>query len=273
MRPTTPLDPTLASRPVPRKKAFPIRSFGPGNAIDTSDGDPKRWQRDTRSAWWKNFYRAAVPCEYDEHENLSVLRAIEGSEAVLWRDDDFLVPQPTWGYYVFLTDYDQATMENIPRAMENWVEVIQRHQGANATPPDPYAEEAFRRFKLDLIYEQESLASASIDRVRECFRALIRSLEITDGNDADDEWVPPTRNKICLVLDAAKIQMLANLTFRDGCDYIEEYRVFETCRVQAVDIKWQRPEETMSKYRGVRDMSIADLAWMNSFGDLEEYYE
>lgn len=150
--------------------------------------------------------------------------------------------------------------------------MIQRHQGANANPPDPYAEETFRRFKLDLIYEQESLASALIDRVRECSRALVRSLEITDDNE-EYEWEPPTRNTVCLVLDAESIQMLANLTFRDDCDYIEEYRFFETCRVQAVDIKWQRPEETLSEYRGVRDVSIADLARMYGYGDLEDYCE
>lgn len=54
---------------------------------------------------------------------------------------------------------------------------------------NPYADEALRRFRLDLVdIEQETVAEqpASIDRVRECFRALVRSLEISD-DDGDDE--------------------------------------------------------------------------------------
>lgn len=67
--------------------------------------------------------------------------------------------------------------------------------------------------------------------MRECFRALIRSLEISDK---EDQWVPPTRNRICLVLDASKVQMLANLTFCEG--RIEELRKLDKRRVPAVDI-------------------------------------
>ena len=133
-------------------------------------------------------------------------------------------------------------------------------QGAGANPPDSYAEEAFRRFRLDLVDEQESLARASIDRVRECFRALVRDLEITDDNEERDHWVPPTRNKVCLVLDADRVQMLANLTFRDDEDYMVIYEKYEACFVQALDIGWQRPEVTSSQYRGVKDLCIVSLA-------------
>lgn len=170
----------------------------------------------------------------------------------------FLVPQPTWGYYVFLTEYDQAKKDSAPRAMENCVKLVQWQQGANANPPDPYAEEVLRRFKLDLVYERESLDSATIDRVRECFSALVRSFEITDENDKD-MWVGPARNKVCLVLNADSIQMLANLAFRNDCDHIKENRAFEACQLQAVDIEWQRPEETRSRYRGWRNVSIVNL--------------
>lgn len=162
--------------------------------------------------------------------------------------------------------------------MENWVTLIQRQQGASANPPDPYADEAFRRFRLDLVDEQETLAEASIDRVRECFRALVRSPEITDDNDGEvDRWVPPAKNKFCLVLDAGKVQMLASLTFRDDADYLEDFRAFEACRVQAVDIAWQRPERTSDEedYRGVREVSIVSLAraYASSMDGLDEYDE
>jgi hypothetical protein len=275
-RPTTPTDPTLIARPVPRKRTFPIRSFGPGATIDAPTTDPSRWTARAQNAWWKEFNRAAGPCECDERENLAVLKTIRQSEAVVWRDDDVLVPQPTWGFYVFLTDYDQVTRDSTQRAMENWVELIRQMQGVNANPPDLYANEAFRRFKLDLVDEQEALAGASIDRVRECFRAHVRSLEITNDNDEEDLWVGPTRNLVCLVLNADKVQMLANLTFRDDTDPVEYYRTYGACVVQAVGIKWQRPEVTSSRYRGTKDLSIVFLARAYSLldnGDLEGYVE
>lgn len=151
--------------------------------------------------------------------------------------------------------------------MENWVTLIQRVQGVDALPFNPYANEVFRRFELDLVDEQEPLASASIDRVRECFRAQVRSLEITDDTDEEDSWVPPTRNLVCLLLDADKIQMFSNMSFRDDADPVEDYRTYGELQVQAVDIKWQRPETTSSQYRGVKDISICSLASAYSLSD------
>jgi hypothetical protein len=43
-----------------------------------------------------------------------------------------------------------------------------------------------RPSKLDSVGDKESLASASIYRVRECFCTLVRSLEITDNNEEDE---------------------------------------------------------------------------------------
>ena len=277
-RPTTPTDPTLIAHPVPRKRSFPIRSFGPGAAIDAPNPDPRLWTVDLMNAWWEDFFRAAGPCEDDMRENKAVLNTVRGSEAVIWRDDEVLVPQPTWGFYVFLTHYDAVTRDSVPRAMENWVKLLGWCQGANANPPDLYADEAFRRFKLDLVDEQDTLAKASIDRVRECFRTLVRSLEITDNNDDEEEdvWVPPTRNKICLLLNADKVQMLANLTFSDNADYLECYKTYAACRVLAIDIEWQRPETASDQYRGARELSIDSLARAYDLlcdGDLSDYME
>lgn len=144
--------------------------------------------------------------------------------------------------------------------MENWVELIRWMPGANADPPGQYANEALQRFRLDLVEERESLESASIDRVRECFRALVRSFEITDEDGEEDRWVPPTRNKVCPVLDADKVHMLADLAFRDDDDYMYIYRRYEECFVQAVDIEWLQPEVTSSRCRGVKDLCIVSLA-------------
>ena len=139
-RPTTPTDPTLTLRPVPRKKAFPVRSFGPGAAIDAS-----------------------------------------------------------------------------PAAFKNW----------NA-------------------YEVKAY------------------------------WLGSVHNKVCFVLNAKYVQLLANLTFRKDGDRMAEFRVWLECRLQAVDITWERPETTYSKYRGVRDIDIASLgrAYIVVDGlDLEAYNE
>jgi hypothetical protein len=258
-RPTTPIDPTLTSRPVPRKRAFPIRSFGPGTSIDTSAAAFNNWNGYELQAYWTEFHRvAAVGLGEDMNENARLLQDVRSDEAISYREDETFTPQPTWGYYVFLTDYDQATRDSLSRAMENWVEVTRRAQHAGVKPPNSYADEVVRRFKLDLVDEQDTLESASIDRVRACFRAHIRSLELTD-DDADYPWIGSPHKSVCFVLNAEKVQMLANLTFREDGDYMAEFRVWWKCWMQAVDVRWERPETTHSKYRGVRDIDIASL--------------
>jgi hypothetical protein len=266
-RPPTP-DPTLVTHPVPRKKAFPISSFGPGVAIDSSTIDPTV---SARKEWWDNFYRAAGPIEPENHvqeENYAVLDKIRDKEAVGWRKDDIIFPHPTWGFYVFLVDYDLATKDSAPLAMENWVRLIQLVQGAdNASSPDPYANELFRRLRMDLVdIKQEMTGSASVDRVRECFRSQIRSLDITD--EEEDLWPPPTRNNVGLVLNADLVRKLANLDFNQDLDMYEAYRV------QAVDIIWQPSDVAHRGYKGVKDIPITDLArlYQVCMGGLEDFY-
>jgi len=111
--------------------------------------------------------------------------------------------------------------------------------------------------------------------VRECFRALVRSLDITDDNGEEDRWIPPTRNKVCLMLDADKVQMLADVTFSDDEDDMEIYGRYEECFVQAVDIASQPPEVTSSRYHGVKDVCIVSLAraysqFMDGLGGYDE---
>jgi hypothetical protein len=60
-----------------------------------STTDPDRWAVTAREAWGDGFGRATGTCEHDEHEECAVLEAVRGSGAVVWRDDDFSVPQPT----------------------------------------------------------------------------------------------------------------------------------------------------------------------------------
>jgi hypothetical protein len=262
LRPTTPTDPTLISRPVPRKRAFPIRSFGPGALIDTSITDYS--DRNARKAFWEELDRAA-DAESGKRTSFPtdvqhLLRTIKKREAVTCREDRALTPQPTWGFYVFLTDYDQVTRNNIPRAMENWVKAIQRDLRPRY-PGDSkvYSDEAFGRLRLDLVDDEEALDNASIDRVRECFRALVRSFELADDDGDDDNWAGPPRNRTCLVLNAQKVQMLANLKFSEDEDDFDQIRAFLKCHVTAVDIRWQRPKMTRDKWRGFRDFDIICL--------------
>jgi hypothetical protein len=74
-------------------------------------------------AFWEELDRAADA----ESENSSsswsdarhLLGAIERTETTVYPEDGAFTPEPTWGCYVFFTDYDQATRDNIPRAMES----------------------------------------------------------------------------------------------------------------------------------------------------------
>ena len=100
-----------------------------------------------------------------------------------------------------------------------------------------YADEVLRRFKLDLVDEHDTLESASIDRVRACFRAHVRSLELTD-DDAEYPWVGSTHKHVFFVSNAEKIQMLANLIFREDGHKMAEFCDWFDCGVPAIDIAW-----------------------------------
>jgi hypothetical protein len=273
-RPPTP-DSTLVTHPVPHKKEFPTRSFGPGVAIDPSTIDPTI---SAREEWWATFHRTAGSISTRgnsndiQEENHALLSEIRSAEAVSWRRDEVVFPRPIWGFYVFLTDYDQATKESVPLAMQNWVQLIQQVQGANnASSPDPYANEVSRRLRMDLVeIEQEVSASTSVDRVRECLRAHVRSLEITDEEgEEEDSWPPPTRNMVGLVLNADLVQKLASLYFDQ-----EDLNIYEAYRVQAVDITWQPSDVVHRGYKGVKDIPITDLArlYQLCMGGLEDFY-
>ena len=97
LRPTTPADPTLTSQPVPRKRSFPIRSFGPGAAIDTGTTEYSDWK--AMVAFWEELDRAADA----ESENSSsswsdarhLLDAIKRTETTVYREDGAFTPEPT----------------------------------------------------------------------------------------------------------------------------------------------------------------------------------
>jgi hypothetical protein len=249
-RPTTPTDPTLQLRPPPRKHRFPIRSYGPGAAADIRE-------RTTSTEALHHAASTSVASQTLEAvDNSDLLRIVEqGENRTMWSDGRAVESDPTWGFYIMVTDYSQTARNNLDQAMENLLRVQHRHLKVDADPPDVYANEAYCRLKFDVVLNQEALDGASDDRVRECFRAHIRGLELcADPN----EFMPPSRNYACLVLDSEKIDMLVNLSFQE--DDIQEFFTFRACKLKAVDIFWERPETSRSSYRGVRELGINSLS-------------
>ena len=150
-----------------------------------------------------------------------------------------------------LTDYSQAALNNVDRAMENLLRVQRRSLGAEQHPPNPYADEVYRRMRFDLVEDPAALDSASHDRVRACIRAQIRGLELCDDEDATPA---ATRYCACLVLDGDKIEMLANLALNEEGG--QETSTPETCKLPVLYIGWKRPETARDSYRGVWEFAV-----------------
>lgn len=186
-----------------------------------------------------------------------MIKKIEQWKAVSWREDLYVDRDPTWGFYVFVTAYSDSASEQLSQAIENWVKVVQRDLEYSATVP-VYANEAFRRFKLDVIADKDKLDDASDDRIREEFRAQIRDLRLSDD---EDQIVPPARNMACFVLDEEKVVMLADLSLPD--DPMQEYELFSQKTVKVLDAYWHRPSTSNgSSYRGMGYCSITSLHWL-----------
>jgi hypothetical protein len=167
-----------------------------------------------------------------------------------------------------LVDYSQAARDNVDQAMDNLLRLQEQILGANADPPDVYADKIYRRMRFDLLEDQEALEGASFDRVRQCYFAHLRELGLWD--DTGRFYPQPQRYHVCLVLDAGKIEMLVNLPF---CDV----KVSGTCKLSAVEIFWRLPETTNDSYRGVREIAIDKLIDTyealdtENLGDIIEY--
>lgn len=174
LRPISPPDPSLATRPVPRIRHFPIRSFGAGAApdIDSTARSLKELDAEAHPTPCSGDY-----CQlFDEIRNLLI--EVERWEAVIFRNDvDTPYRNPTWGFYVFVTAYLDRVRESLPKAIDFLITATDRNCRRSTLPV--YAKEAVKRFKLDVIQDETTLAVASDDRIREEFRALIRGQHIT----------------------------------------------------------------------------------------------
>ncbi|KAH0001708.1 hypothetical protein KCU78_g14742, partial [Aureobasidium melanogenum] len=259
-RPVTPVDQTLISRPVPRRRNFVPRSFGPGAA-----GDIRSRVNPIHDLLASADEATYVPTHAHGTNVMSyspsgddvrhLLKDCADWESVSFRSDERMPPpDPTWGFTVFVTAYDDRSRAQLSQAMQNWIRVQERKLENGYTLP-AFAAEAWKRFKLDVIEEQEALDGASDDRVRAEFRALVRGKELSDD---DDQFLPPARNQACLVLDAAAITMLADLKF--ATELKDDRAAFENMKIRAIDIHWNRPQSTASNYRGIGQLPIDALA-------------
>ncbi|KEQ66393.1 uncharacterized protein M437DRAFT_80884 [Aureobasidium melanogenum CBS 110374] len=258
-RPVTPMDQTLVTRPVPRRCGFVTRSFGPGAASDIRSRVCSI--RDLLDSADETTYTPARRGKFTMSYSPSgddvrhLLKECAEWELASFRSDERMPPpDPTWGFTVFVTAYDELSRKQLQQAMQNWLRVQERELANGYTLP-AFATEAWKRFKLDIIEDQEALDEASDDRVRAGFRALVRSKELSDD---EDQFLPPARNLACLVLDAAAITMLAQLKFPEELE--DDREAFKDKRVTAIDIQWNRPQTSTSTYRGTGQLSINALA-------------
>lgn len=188
-----------------------------------------------------------------QDEIYGLIRLIQRKEVIFNEADEIIARDPTWGFYVFATDYSADVLEKIPQAIDHLIEVTRRDIRAQST--SAYTNEACRRFKLDIVLDKDILSGASDNRVREEFRAQLRMLQVLDEND----WIQlPARNYVCLVLDRSIVLMLADLSFPE--DMRQDWMLFSTKTIKVVDAWWKPPATNISPYRGVGYCPITSLA-------------
>jgi hypothetical protein len=239
-RPTTPSDPTLLPRSPPWKCRFPLRSFGPAAAPDIKQKTTSIGAPDDQAGASPGAPNAESSCKLVENFT-------KWESGASWYDGKMMDEDPTWVFGLMLVDYSQAARDNVERAMDNLLRLQEQVLGANADPPDVYADEIYRRMRFDLLEDRDALQGATFVRVRQCYLAYLRELDLWD--DTGRYRPEPQRYHVCLVLDASKIEMLVNLPFRN-------VKASGTCKLSAVDVFWRRPETTNDPYRGVREIAV-----------------
>lgn len=197
LRPTTPTDPTLTTRPVPRTRTYTPQSYGPGAAPNIRDlvRNPEHVRAESDPATYLN----SMDAQYShilQDGIYRLLKEVAEYETVFDGNDEMLGVDPTWGVYAFVVDYDPDTLRKIPAAIHNLIQVTRRNIRAQST--SAYTDEALRRFKIDVVQDEEALSGASDHRIREEFRAHLRGLQQL-GDDGVIRGA--VRNYACLVLN------------------------------------------------------------------------
>ncbi|KAF5983859.1 hypothetical protein FBULB1_3627 [Fusarium bulbicola] len=170
---------------------------------------------------------------------------------------------PTWGYFVFVTSYSNLACQKLNQALENLVRATIR--SLRLMSPSLYSEEATKRFKLEVVEDKEALENASEDRVREEFRAHLRSLGVLE-DDLMFRGIGTSRFSACILLDEQTISRLANCSFSLDIEW-DEPRLANVL-VRMIDPKWDYPAEPYPgeldddgrPYRGGDDYPVTALA-------------
>jgi hypothetical protein len=293
-----PRDPSLETRPVPHKRFFDICSFGPGadpsiqrTARSVSDvdlnirpsdysDDPEfdiqvfererqfnMWIRDDED--WLGYRKRTD----DVRKLLSALQAYQNKTSGPLGS---AITDPTWGYYIFVTSYTDATRQKLEAAVEALVQLALR--SLRRMSPSLYSEEAAKRFKFDVIQNREALENASEDRVREEFRAQLRGLGMFE-DDLMFRGIGSSRFSACILFDENIIEKLSKISF--SLDVEEDELQFDDVCVRMIDPKWDYPAhpypntiEDDIPYRGADSCPVTGLAelYRRMEGDLMEEY-
>lgn len=255
-RPVTPIDPTLASRPVPYRRNCTGRSFGQG-ALPTTITRPLHQVEELADPTTYSEGAEFYPATQDGIHEL--LRAIDQKQS--FNND------PTWGFYVFVTAYSSIAQDRLLQAIENWVKLIEH--SLRYLTLSAFTEEAARRLRLDIVENRDALEGASDDRIRAEFEALLRDKKLRreGADDGRSVFRHSAENVVCFVLDEDAISMLANLSLPEvDNNPVQFYRRFETATVKVVDGSWDRSKaNSWSSYRGIGHCSILSLPRLYSF--------
>ncbi|KAF4460477.1 hypothetical protein FALBO_12740 [Fusarium albosuccineum] len=168
---------------------------------------------------------------------------------------------PTWGYYVFVTAYSETAQSKLEAAVEALVLIMLRSLRSETAAP--YADEASKRLKLDVILDKEALENASEDRVREEFRAQLRGLGLSD-DEFMTRGIGSSRVSACILFDEDVIETLSKASFPD--DPKRDLSAFANVLVRIVDPKWTYPAPPTwgpgPHCRASNDWPVANLVFL-----------
>ncbi|KAF4334731.1 hypothetical protein FBEOM_11443 [Fusarium beomiforme] len=278
-------DPSLETRPVPPKRSFNIRPFGPGadetiqktarcisdvdldirpsDYSDDPEFDSQVFERERPFNNWIRDNEDWLGYKKRSDDVRKLLSAVEASQNKMRGPLGQAVTDPTWGYFVFVTSYSNLVRQKLNQALENLVQATLR--SLRLMSPSLYSEEATKRFKLEVIEDKKALENASEDRVREEFRAHLRNLGMLE-DDIMFRGIGTSRCSACILLDEQTIKKLANISFSLDIER-DEHRL---CRIslRMIDPKWDYPKEPYQEavdddgvpYRGGDDCPVTALA-------------
>ncbi|EWG43580.1 hypothetical protein FVEG_04996 [Fusarium verticillioides 7600] len=255
-----PRDPSLEIRPVPHKRSFNNRSVGPGadpaiqktarhlNDVDLDirptdysvepEFDSQMFERERPFNRWVRDDEDWFGYKKRSDDVRKLLSAVEAHQIKTRGPLGQAATDPTWGYFVFVTSYSNLACQKLNQALENLVQATIR--SLRLMSPSLYSEEATKRFKLEVIEDKEALENASEDRVREEFRAHLRSLGVLE-EDLMFRGIGISRFSACILLDEQTISRLANCSFSLDIER-DEPRLADVL-VRMIDPKWDYPAE------------------------------